>query len=83
MSMLPRELFRLPIGGAVAIHGVDQAMPHHIHGHLSDAAQYSHDLAEDGGVLNGDVVTRNRPGNRLPSPKSSLGRSQVSSMGRA
>ena len=30
----------------------------------ADAAQYSHDLAEDGGVLNGGVVTRNRPGNR-------------------
>jgi len=39
-------------------------MPHDMHGRLSDATQYSHHLAEDGGVLNGGVLTRNRPGNR-------------------
>jgi len=32
-------------------------------GYLSDAAQYSHDLAEDGGILNGDVLAGSGPGN--------------------
>ena len=42
---------------------VDPAIPS-MRGHLSDAAQYSYDLAEDGGVLNVASSARNRPGNR-------------------
>jgi hypothetical protein len=48
---------------SAAIQGVDLAMPHDMHSHLSDVAQYSYEFAEDGGVFNG-ILTRNRPGNR-------------------